>query len=95
MIVVVSDNFIKEGKAESLIPAYRKVMEYTRKQPGCIYYEAFLSTDDPNTFVFFEKWASEEDLNVHLEDQVFNDMYKEIEDCFSADESLKKYKTIL
>lgn len=38
----------------------------TRAEPGCIEYQFHVSQDDPDAFVFYENFASQEALDEHL-----------------------------
>lgn len=40
--------------------------EATRAEPGCIAYRFAADLADPNTFLIFEEWASEEALGRHF-----------------------------
>lgn len=41
-------------------------VEPTRAEPGCINYDFHVDAADPCTFVFYENWASQADLDAHL-----------------------------
>lgn len=53
-----------EGKTEELKAVLKQLVEPTRKEKGCIYYELFAS-NLPGVLIFNEEWASAEDLQAH------------------------------
>jgi quinol monooxygenase YgiN len=52
------------GKTEELKTVLKQLVEPTRKEKGCIYYELFES-NLPGVLIFNEEWASAEDLQAH------------------------------
>ena len=38
----------------------------TRAEPGCLNYDFHADAEDPCTFVFYENWRSQSDLDAHL-----------------------------
>lgn len=43
------------------------LVEATRGEEGCLSYDLYQSTEDKALFVFYEKWATREDIERHLE----------------------------
>ncbi|MBX4898793.1 putative quinol monooxygenase [Rhizobium bangladeshense] len=42
-------------------------VEPTRNEPGCINYDFHVDAQDDCTFVFYENWTSQADLNAHMD----------------------------
>jgi quinol monooxygenase YgiN len=38
----------------------------TRREPGCLNYDLHVDARDPCVFVFYENWASQADLDAHM-----------------------------
>ena len=55
------------GKGSELAAAYRERCLDVQKEPGCIQFELFQNTLDPDKLVILEHWADEEALAVHSE----------------------------
>ncbi|MBE2977046.1 putative quinol monooxygenase [Priestia megaterium] len=55
------------GKEEELRSELVKVIEPSREEKGCIQYTLHQDTDKAGTFVFYEKWESNEDIAAHIE----------------------------
>lgn len=54
-----------EGTGSELAAAYRERCEDVQREPGCIQFELFQSTLNPDKMVILEHWESEEALAVH------------------------------
>lgn len=80
------------AKSES-VDAVRKelgrLVEPTRKEPGCLQYLFHQDKADPATFVFFELWESEEHLQRHTESAHFRRCREATEDLIEATELQK------
>ena len=71
MIGAVSDCSVPlENQAE-----FEKLMSdfirYTRRQPGCIYYDFGRVTGNSTQYIVVQKWATEADLENYLADPEF------------------------
>jgi quinol monooxygenase YgiN len=66
-LIVVARVKARAGKEEELRRELSGLVGPTRSEPGCISYDLHRSVEDPNVFMFYEKWRSREDLDRHLE----------------------------
>ncbi len=57
----------KEGKEEAVLEELWKLIEPTRAEEGNISYNMHRDKKNPQTFVFYEHWRSQEDIDKHLE----------------------------
>ncbi|MCQ9285051.1 antibiotic biosynthesis monooxygenase [Priestia aryabhattai] len=57
----------KPGKEEELRSELVKVIKPSREEKGCIQYTLHQDTDKAGTFVFYEKWKSQKDVEAHIE----------------------------
>lgn len=55
----------KPGQEDAVKQALLSLVEPTRKEPGCLCYNLHQSKADPTQFMFYEQWASKEDLSAH------------------------------
>ncbi len=67
MIYVVATLKAKPGKRDALIAGAKPCIAETRKEKGCVSYELFQSTSDPDTFNFVERWETREHLTAHFD----------------------------
>ena len=59
MSVEVVVNFqASDGNAELLLPLLREGRDLSRKADGCEVFDLFQRQDDPNKFMFIERWSS-------------------------------------
>ena len=57
----------KPGMGERLKKAALGIIPKTRQEPGCIDYYFHIDVKDPESFLFYENWMSQKDLDDHLE----------------------------
>ncbi len=92
MVILICDNIVAKDKLQEVEAYYADLVEYTRKQPGCIQYDVYQNKDRENALVFMEKWAAEHFLDDHLNDPVFQEKFAKIEKCLIEDETVKTYE---
>jgi quinol monooxygenase YgiN len=56
---------VKEGMEETVKQELLSLVKPTRSEPGCINYDVHQAVDDKSQFMFYENWASMEDLKKH------------------------------
>ena len=66
-LTVIAQIKVKEGMEGNVREELFKLMAPTRSEPGCIVYDLYQSTDDKQTFMFYECWMSKRDLDEHLQ----------------------------
>ena len=66
-LTVIAQIKVKEGMEGNVREELFKLMAPTRSEPGCIVYDLYQSTDDKQTFMFYECWKSKRDLDEHLQ----------------------------
>jgi quinol monooxygenase YgiN len=67
LITVVALMKAKPGKESELCAAALAIVEPTRKEKGCVQYDLHVHLTHPGSIVFYENWASAEDLERHGE----------------------------
>ena len=66
MPIIVATVKIKEGKVEEAKPFLKQLAADTlENEAGTLAYVAHQQKDDPQTFVFYEKYESDEALGIH------------------------------
>lgn len=65
--ICLSQMTAKKGKAKELEKALLALIEDTLKEPGCIAYELWKDLENPESFVMYERFASKQALDAHLE----------------------------
>lgn len=67
IIVVIAKVEAKQDQLELVKSEALKLIEPTRKEPGCIEYNLQQDSENPEVFIFVERWESKELLSAHLE----------------------------
>lgn len=66
MAFVCSATWIaKTGEAETVRTALEHLSPASRSEPGNLYYQAYQSPDEPNTFRIFEVYVDEDAFKAH------------------------------
>jgi quinol monooxygenase YgiN len=65
-ITVVARIKVKKGMEEKVKQELLSLTGPTRSEKGCIFYYLHQSVEDKSLFMFYECWASKEDLDKHL-----------------------------
>ncbi|MFV0484591.1 MAG: putative quinol monooxygenase [Bacteroidales bacterium] len=71
----------KNGCLEAMLIEAKKLIEPTRKEEGCLVYELLSSSEDGDVYMFYEVWASEEDLQRHTKSPHFMHFLAVKDDC--------------
>lgn len=94
MIRVVAKNFLKEGKKEEAIKIFKKLVEMTVIEKGCIEYEVFEDIKNPNTLTMLEQWESMEDLTAHMNSEHFKTLVPQLGEFMEKEGEINLYKKI-
>src|SRR5690606_2938008 len=70
-IRVVARVSARVDKLEETLEAFRILVDETRKENGCITYEALRNVEEPYEFTFVEEWESAEALENHFATEHF------------------------
>jgi len=71
---VVARAVAQPGKRDELKGLLRELVQPTRAEAGCEYYELFAS-NVPGVFVFNELWESQEHLDAHVASNHFREIF--------------------
>jgi quinol monooxygenase YgiN len=56
----------KEGQADTILRVIEKMTPLSRKEPGCVFYQAHRSPTDPNLFFLYEQYVDEAGYEAHM-----------------------------
>lgn len=68
---LIAKKLIKEGKLEEVIKLYEELVEFSRKEEGCIAYELYQDEKDSRILAVIEEWQSKDALEKHKNSQHF------------------------
>ncbi len=78
-IRVVATVIVKPEFLSEVTEALHEVIEPSRQEIGCLQYELHRDIDHPETFVFYERWASKEALSQHNDTEHFVNFARRLE----------------
>lgn len=68
MVKVVAKNYIKADKVNEFITIAKQLVKDTNeKDAGCICYELFQDTSNPEVLTIIEEWEDMKSLNEHMQ----------------------------
>jgi quinol monooxygenase YgiN len=65
-ITVVALMSARNGHEDQVARELEALLAPTRSESGCLQYDLHRAADDPRTFMFYERWRSQGDLDAHL-----------------------------
>ena len=66
MIIVTGTLHAKPETLSELLTLSREHVARSRAEPGCLEHGVAIDADDPMRLVFFERWADQASIGVHL-----------------------------
>ncbi|MDR7127935.1 quinol monooxygenase YgiN [Algoriphagus sp. 4150] len=86
MITITAFLRVKKNSAdlEKLNSLFIRLIEETRKEPGCQKYDLHEVTDQPGLFIMMEEWSSEVALENHNTSKHFKNFVASAESYFTA-----------
>jgi quinol monooxygenase YgiN len=66
----------KEGQEETIERVIKTMTPLSREEPGCLYYQAQRSLDDPRLFFLYEQYADESSYEAHMATPHFEEHVK-------------------
>ena len=67
----------KEGQADTILRVIEKMTPLSRKEPGCLFYQAQRSPTDPNLFFLYEQYVDEAGYEAHMATPHFEQYVKD------------------
>lgn len=84
MIIITAKVKIQSGKSEEFLEAYRWMKPQVLNDAGALLYELHRSADDPDVFLFYEHYESEEAFRYHLSTEHFKALSARIDPLMAA-----------
>jgi quinol monooxygenase YgiN len=56
----------KEGQEETILDVIKKMTPLSRHEPGCVYYQAQRSPENPRVFFLYEQYSNEAGYEAHM-----------------------------
>ena len=78
-LTIVATVTAKPEFKDDVLKAIKTVVDATRKESGCIFYDVFEDVNNPMKFVFIETWKSQAAIDSHNKSVHFNAFVKAVE----------------
>jgi quinol monooxygenase YgiN len=93
-IAVIAVAIAQDGLADEVASSIRPCIALTRAEVGCLLYTVHNDIDNPNRFVFIERWSSRAALDAHARSAHFGMMAAGLEDKLTAPFEVKVLKEL-
>ena len=80
-----------KGKEKDLRDVLLKMIEPTRKEPGCISYTLLNNIANQSEHTFFEEWKTEKDLKTHMKSSHFQKTVNSLDGLIASEPEIKQY----
>ncbi len=85
----------KEGREGHVKSFLSKLMEHSKKESGCIQYDIYQNSEDPQEFLLFTVWHSQEDFERHNQTAEMQEFKHRLAKEFFIKQSKKTYWQLL
>lgn len=92
MLILIARFRTKPECREKMISMSRGMVDHSRSEEGCIVYDFLQDPFDPDSFTFYERWRSREDLNLHFEKPYFKDFAERCPELLETPGSIVTYE---
>ena len=62
---------VKEGELDAVLAAMRPLVEESRREPGCLMYQAHRDPENPSAFFLYEQYEDEAAYQAHADSEHF------------------------
>ncbi|MGQ1397648.1 putative quinol monooxygenase [Acinetobacter baumannii] len=69
---------VKQEFIDEVLKELKFLVDYTRKERGCVQYDLHYDLSNSNHLVFFEVWKSKDDFEEHKKTQHFIECFNKI-----------------
>jgi autoinducer 2-degrading protein len=94
MLIITAKITVREGTSERFLEAHRWMKTLVMQDPGAILYTLQRSAEDPNVFLFYEQYESEEAFAYHLSTEHFKVLSGKIDPLMAAPPEIAKWVEI-
>ena len=92
MLILIAKFRTKTEGREKMINMSKGMVDNSRKEEGCIVYDFLQDPFDQDSFTFYERWRSREDLELHFEKSYFRDFAERCPDLLETPGSIVTYE---
>jgi quinol monooxygenase YgiN len=86
---------VNEGKGDEFAKGFLQLQAIVLKDPGAIAYTLHRAVDDPNKFLFHEKYASDEAVKYHTSTPHFKAFFQKMGPIFKGKPEISYYHEVV
>jgi quinol monooxygenase YgiN len=90
-VVIVARAIVKEGQEVAFVDVAKVLVEATRKEPGCIFYNLYQSPQDPKSFIFYEEYKDDAAFASHGSSEHFKAFAGAIPDMLAEELIIEQF----
>jgi quinol monooxygenase YgiN len=84
VLIISAKVRLQTGTREEFLDAYRWMRPLVMQDPGAMVYELHCSAEDPDEFIFYERYESQEAFDYHLSTDHFRTLSGRIDSLMAA-----------
>lgn len=92
MLILIAKFKTKPECREQMIELAKDAIDPSRSEEGCIIYDFLQDPFSLDSFTFYEKWRSREDLDLHFEEPHFKEFAQKSPELIVGQPSLVSYE---
>ena len=92
---VIAHLTAKPDTIEETRDALIALVDPTRAESGCILYELTQNNSDPTDFTFVEEWASDAELDAHLQSEHIRHLQARGDELFASPPDIRRYTLLV
>jgi len=92
MLILIAKFKTKPEFRTQMIELAKDAITPSNNEEGCMIYEFLQDPFDPDSFTFYEKWRSREDLELHFEEPHFKEFAEKVPELIEREPSLTSYE---
>ncbi|MEE8298404.1 MAG: putative quinol monooxygenase [Thermodesulfobacteriota bacterium] len=92
MLILIAKFRTKSECRDQMIALAKDAIGPSRSEEGCIIYEFLQDPFSPDSFTFYEKWRSREDLDLHFEEPHFKEFAQKSPELIEGSPSLLSFE---
>lgn len=84
----------KPGNEDEIVGIIEAMSARSREEPGCLAYQAHLSSQSTSTFFLYERYADEEAFRAHVDSEHYRRLVEERALPLLEERSIERYETL-
>lgn len=91
---IVARAIARPGEEATVREQFEALVEPTRAEPGCLYYELFVHDENPAEFVFVQEYVDEAAFEAHLASPHITAMLEVVLPLLAEEPDIRHYRRV-